>query len=380
MSNNRLTRPFRRRFIQSSCTPWKVVPSPNNPTASLSYFNKVAAVSPTDVWTVGVFYTSLNYPYTGQTLIEHWDGTSWNIIPSPSPTSNNPVGAGDDLWGIAAVSSTDIWAVGGTSAVPNINSQKTLIEHWDGTTWSIISSPNSPMAANELAGVDVVTATDIWAVGYQADDDVHGPTQPLIEHWDGTTWSITSSPSTAYQNFNALGNLSVITANDIWAVGLANFQGNYVGQILLEHWDGTSWKIVPSPNHFLSDIAVISPNELWAVGAILKNGMSHTLIEHWDGTDWEVFPSPSPGWSDNALWAVTSISADNIWAVGNYSNGSSIQPLVVHWNGSSWDHIPCESAGPGDSLLYAVAKVPGTHSVWAVGLGMDWNSLTVFSC
>src|SRR5581483_4280598 len=101
---------------------------------------------------------------------------SWNVVASP----NNGTSV---LSGIATIAANDIWAVGSSSPSNKIYS-KTLIEHWDGTNWSIIKSPNVPAVSNGLSGVTAVSATDIWAVG--STQARNGKGGALIEHWDGT--------------------------------------------------------------------------------------------------------------------------------------------------------------------------------------------------
>src|SRR5439155_2801184 len=72
------------------------------------------------------------------------------------------------------------------------NALQTLTEHWDGSTWSIVPSPSQGTGHNYLRSVAVVGTSDIWAVGYIS----FGTTsQTLIEHWDGSSWSIVSNPN-----------------------------------------------------------------------------------------------------------------------------------------------------------------------------------------
>ena len=60
----------------------------------------------------------------GGALTIHWDGSSWTIVPSASSGTLN---------GVAAVASNDVWAVG--SIV--VGSDQTLIEHWNGSQWQV---------------------------------------------------------------------------------------------------------------------------------------------------------------------------------------------------------------------------------------------------
>jgi hypothetical protein len=195
--------------------------------------NAVAAVSSSDVWAVG-------YLNDG-TLIEHWDGTQWSIVPSPNG------GTYSELFAVSVVSATNIWAVGRVaSSYPTY----TLIEHWDGTQWSIVPSPQE--SDGGLYGITALSSTDIWAVGYQNND------QTLIEHWDGSQWSIVSSPNPPQWSVVPSGKIKfaayffgvvAISTTDVWAVGFFDYKakGEKGQKSLTEHWDGTKWVIVPSP-------------------------------------------------------------------------------------------------------------------------------------
>src|SRR2546428_12108368 len=82
----------------------------------------------------------------------------WSSIASPN------VGTGSNfLYSVAAISSSNVWAVG---EYGNGNGSSTLIEHWDGKQWSVVASPNvSGTSENVLAGVTAIAANNIWAVG-----------------------------------------------------------------------------------------------------------------------------------------------------------------------------------------------------------------------
>jgi hypothetical protein len=136
--------------------------------ASPSQFSGVAAAASNDVWAVG----SKTVSATSNTLIEHWDGTSWSVVPSPTPSG------GGLLLAVTAISTTDVWAVG-------IQSQFSgdVVEHWDGTSWSLVSSPAFTGASDILRGIAAVSAKSIFAVG------------SAIEHWNGHKWSLLTTPS-----------------------------------------------------------------------------------------------------------------------------------------------------------------------------------------
>src|SRR5260370_519483 len=120
------------------------------------------------------------------------------------------------------------------------NMQETLVEHWNGKAWSIISSPNFAPSGNTLAAISVVTAKDIWAVGTTTSASSTSGYQPLIEHWNGTQWSTSSSPAISGRLFS----VAAVGPNDAWA--LSSVSSTNAIQILTEHWNGSAWRVVTS--------------------------------------------------------------------------------------------------------------------------------------
>jgi hypothetical protein len=70
----------------------------------------------------------------------------------------------------------------------------------------------------------------------------------LIEHWNGAAWSIVPSPNSGSTDNDTLVGVVAISASDAWAVGTIITSGSNAGQVLIEHWDGSSWSIVPGGN------------------------------------------------------------------------------------------------------------------------------------
>jgi len=192
------------------------------------------------------------------------------------------------LYGVTCVSASDCWAVGfSQSLVGTSNINQTLIERWDGTAWAIVSSPNTnPTQNNYLDGVTCVSASNCWAVGryYTGNAVQSGVYQTLIERWDGTSWAIVTSPNTSTTQYNYLFGVTCVSASECWAVGLS---GTSLGQTLIERWDGTSWAIVTSPNtsatlsNFLYGVTCVSATDCWAVGYYYNGSVSLTLTEHY---------------------------------------------------------------------------------------------------
>jgi hypothetical protein len=307
---------------------WSIVSSPN-PSATENYLYGVTCASASDCWAVGGYFD--NSIQTYQTLIELWDGTSWAIVNSP-----NPSGTLTFLNGVTCASASDCWAVG--DYFDNSSDYRTLIERWDGTSWAIVSSPNPTAAGNFLKGVTCASASDCWAVGFYVQTEPLAY-RTLIERWDGTSWTIVNSPNPG--DTDTLEGVTCASASNCWAVG-AYQQGNSVVQTLIELWDGTSWAIVNSPgvtaqNNVLNGVTCASASDCWAVGYSFSLDFTtlKTLIERWDGTSWAIVSSPNPSPTWNLLFGVTCVSASDCWAVGHdYSDAGIFQTLMLRYTAS----------------------------------------------
>lgn len=146
---------------------WTEAVTPNVGTGA-NQFNGVLALAPNDVWAVG-FSTPVPPPAQAATLtlIEHFDGTSWNVVPSPN-VGPNSIYQSNRLFGLAANSSTDIYAFGSYFASDGSGHQMTLLLHWDGASWTIVPSPNptNGVFLSDLLFAGVVPAPgNIWIVG-----------------------------------------------------------------------------------------------------------------------------------------------------------------------------------------------------------------------
>jgi hypothetical protein len=319
-------------------------------------FSAVSAVSANDIWAVG---NGLG------TLTEHWNGTQWSLVKSPSPGLDF-----NNLDGVAAISSHDVWAVGSYSDNQQVPDTETLIEHWNGTKWSIVSSPSPGGYTNILTGVAANSANDVWAVGNYSPSG--GSTPTLIEHWNGTQWSIVSSPSP--NNDAILNDVAAVSANNVWTVGYY-FNNGFSGggsQTLIEQWNGTQWSVISSPNsgsqyNDLIGVAAVSANNVWAVGNSNSNVGSQTLIEQWNGSSWSIVSSPSPGSTNNTLNGVADVSANDVWAVGGEQSGTSGgRTLIEHWDGTQWSVVKNPNGGTGNNQLSGVTTISSSHA-WAVG-------------
>ncbi|HKP53573.1 MAG TPA: SBBP repeat-containing protein [Chloroflexia bacterium] len=290
---------------------------------------------------------------------------NWQYVVAPRERDYNGL---SDVDGAAP---NDVWAVGGYYNFPGPNPNISLTMHWDGTEWSVI--PNTLFGA--ISAITVIAPDDAWMVGDYANGS---DTKTFAAHWDGTSW--TRFPTPTRPGLSTLTDVDALASNDVWAVGY----NHGFHSTLIEHWNGAYWAIVPSPpvsfssDYELYGVSAIAPDDIWAVGNVVETGTSQILIEHWDGTEWTIVPSPNPGNYQPHLYGVDAVSANDVWAVGTYSDnfGETYKPLFMHWDGTRWSQVMGETVGTYDQLRRVEAR--GPNDIWAVGVQADC-SLCIFT-
>lgn len=371
---------------------WTRVPSPNVGVSAASHLVDLAVVSDDDVWAVGGWTRGLGESGGPEMpLVQHWDGTAWNLTPLPEGNG------GFGMRGVSAVSSDDVWAVGSTDLGDEGDRPRVL--HWDGSAWEDVPTPDPGKTYAHLSSISAVATDDVWAVGGWATG--RGEAGTLTMHWDGSSWSIVASPDPPPRprvgwSYPGLVAVVALSSDNVWAVGDSeNVAPAGPSNTLIEHWDGTVWSLIPSPdvsgaqglpfNH-LASVGGAAPDDVWAVGSFGQDLNDdpytalpeRTLAEHWDGSEWSVVSTPALE-GRNALNGVAAISATEAWAVGSLWEGASQFPLVEHWDGSEWAIIPVPIAQ--NASLSAVAATP-SGNLWTVGTasipgGDRWGTLAL---
>jgi alpha-tubulin suppressor-like RCC1 family protein len=239
---------------------WKVVPSPD-PGVN-NNLQSVSGTGPDDIWAVGWFENNTETEIL--LLLLHWNGHTWTMFPSPA--NGGTIQFGES---VAVISAKNAWVVGD-------NGTSTLSAHWNGTTWKEVETPflNSKDSINFLTGVTAVSPGDIWASGYEGNVDDQLFSLPYMLHWNGTAWSLTKVPNAGTEGSNLRGTVA-LSASDVWAVGITDqTDGSLLA--LTEHYNGTSWSIssapdpgqlAAAPDNSLQGVASPAPGTLWAVGA-----------------------------------------------------------------------------------------------------------------
>jgi hypothetical protein len=229
-------------------TGWSLMTVPNNP--MINSFNDVKAFSASDVWAVGRAGDSLS----GASLAMHWNGSTWTKVNTPSPGTRD-----NTLLGVAGSGPNDVWAVGYYRDLPYGNrARHSLAMHWNGSTWTRVTTPDVGPIQTFLRDVVVLSPTNAWAVGW-ASGGIDGTTAVVL-HWDGRAWSTATAP--------ALGTLNAaagLTSSNLWTVGSSNPDG----AAALADWRGSSWttqKPALPANAALVGIGVAGTGTVLAVG------------------------------------------------------------------------------------------------------------------
>lgn len=348
--------------VSASGSIWQYVPSPNPSTVSVSndVLSGVSALADNNVWAVGNYSSSVGNNVK-HTLVEHWNGASWSVVSSPNVGTQ-----GSELLGVVAISTTDAWAVGDFSTSATVNGNRSLIEHWNGASWSVVPSPNPSTEGDGLTAITALGPHNVWAIG-SFETNNQGANLPLILHWNGATWSmVTAGLPTGGNTF--LQGITALSPTDIWAVGQAGFGSN-----IELHWNGSTWSVTSASfptggQESLRGVAAAGSQDVWAVGSYAPTTFAElqTLALHWDGTTWSQVPTANLDQYFNLLYSVAVQRSNDVWAVGYaYTpDGLSFSTLTEHWNGSQWTIVPTPTISGSEFRSLAVS---GPTSMWTVG-------------
>jgi hypothetical protein len=312
----------------------------------------IDALSATNIWAVG------SSGAADKTLVEHWNGAKWSIVPSPSK------GSIIELQDVTAIGPSNAWAVG--YFFPSGGGHlRTLVEHWNGTKWTIVASPNPISGSdNVLNGVDAVSASNVWAVGANGQPGAH----TIILHFNGSRW--VTVPGAPLANGGGLQDVSAISKTNVIAVGHAGITGG--AKALIERFDGQKWKRLPAPvtsnGDSLAGVSTPAADAQWGVGSRSGTAVLETLTMRNTGSGWQPVTSPNVGTGEiNILNDVSALSAGNAWAVGEHENASFVRrTLVEHFANGHWSVVSSPNSGTGDNKLFGV-ETPTSTRVWAVG-------------
>jgi hypothetical protein len=269
----------------------------------------------------------------------------WVRQPAPGVAAHR----GNALSGISCSSGRACMAVGFSTSVAN--TLTTLAERWDGTQWRIVPSPNAPSTQNELNSVSCAAASACVAVGASGHGTSSIPTLE-IQNWDGSIWTLQSAPSPADTHQSSLTGVSCPSRTDCTAVGFYVTVVDTRQRTLVEHWNGTRWKLerVPAGGPLVS-VSCTSSTFCMAIG---------NQLERWNGRRWRIMRSLAyGGWN-----SVSCSSSKACMAVGDGSH-------ALRWTGSEW---VAEPLPPGHPAYYEGVSCVSARNCTAVGQSFALNT------
>ena len=186
-----------------------------------------------------------------------------------------------------------------------------------------------------------LSAVDCIAVGYYSSASVGGE-HLLAEYWNGTSWALQSAPEPAGASESELYAVSCGSAASCTAVGQYFPRGG--GQLpLVEHWNGTTWSLqqVPFVKYaigLLGGVSCPAATDCVAVGSYGTFSQNSNLFaEHWNGGQWTFQAVPTPGGTSFLLNSVSCPQPEHCTAVGTAQNGTqAAAAIVARTNGGAW--------------------------------------------
>jgi hypothetical protein len=248
--------------------------------------------------------------------------------------------------------------------------------------WEIVpAAVTGEVDDDVLTAVSAPAANDAWAVGYW----LAGPGNPihtLLERWDGSTWRIVPSPDPGAA-FNVLLGVAALGPDDAWAVGSTGDSLDGPLRPLALHWDGSAWAVVHTPAPPASSqaelfaVSAASDGSVWAVGyhATDPTVDNQTLTERWDGASWRLVASPTPDVGITRLEGVDALDADTVFAVGIQGPINGGRTLAMTRTGDRWRAESRPPVGRPTSELRAVSALT-PESAWAVGFRSESRVVT----
>jgi hypothetical protein len=328
---------------QVSASNWSVVPNAVS-TAPTPFTGQLSCV--TAVFCMKVGGPLILVPsYQAQT----WNGTTWGpllTLPTVTGATGTP-----SLADVSCVTTSFCVAVG---VAPFAGGNSPLIEQWNGTSWSVVLVNASTTTNTLLTGVSCLSVSWCMAGGV-------GPSGPITEQWNGSSWTMTSLPlPTGATAATPLG-VSCGAPTSCMLVGVMTVSSS--SQPLAEFWNGSGWTsttvpLVSGSTGYFTAISCAGLTFCAAVGANAQGGNQINLAETWSGSAWNPFATPSPATSNNALYGLSCFSATSCVAVGSAPNSGATATVsqALTYDGQSWHLVaPPNPAGANPTILSGIS-------------------------
>jgi ferredoxin len=341
---------------------WNIFPSSNPSGVDYAILDAVTCAGAGDCLAVGYYEDDSGKNYT---LTEKYDGIGWNQVSSPNPSST----AGALLSGVSCISASDCWAVGSYTDIPaglGMQQSYTLAEHFNGSTWSIDYPPTRGGSISvALPSVACTSDGNCWAVGSYIDSSLNEGT--LAEQYSGGVWTIVSSPAPPGATSVEPSGVACTSDSNCWLVG-AYVDSSSDSHTLAEEYDGSAWTIVSSPTPGgtngesvgLSAVACASDSNCWAVGSYDDSSFdSHTLVEQYEAL---AITSASAATLTLGSAGTFTVTTTDCWPTPSLSDGGAALPSGVTFtdNGDGTASLAgTPSAGSGGTYAFTITARNG---------------------
>jgi hypothetical protein len=299
-------------------TRWTLQPIPEPAGAESAVVAGVSCGGPTSCVAVGNDELSPAAPYYGETTAELWNGATWSVLSTPNPTWSGVNTASLTAVSCAnattctAVGSSAGFAVGGASQVP-------LAERWEDGAWVIQSTPDpAGTLTSTLYGVSCAGTGTCEAVGNLDADNV---LQSQAMSWNGTTWALQTVPVPAGDLESVLKAVSCSAANACTAVGsYIDAAGTQLP--LIERWNGSTWTIERVPRKSTPSLDGVSCASATTCVAVMSQSSTH-MAQRWDGSTWRLESTRTPAGSLGPSLASVSCSLDGACMAVGFNVGTA---------------------------------------------------------
>jgi hypothetical protein len=249
---------------------WTIAPTkPQLPAGNLeSSLSGISCTTTSACTAVGAYRDSGG---TYHSLVNRWNGSVWSLQSAPDPTEGNAQKA---MLAVSCASASSCWAVGEAASKP-------VAWSWNGSLWSAATVPLPAGAKGAtLVGVSCGSAKACMAVGNSYEGP--GTEKALAERWTGAKWEIVPTPTPAgTKGFVSLTDVACLSPNACFSAGysapeLVNGTPTSL-KTLAESWDGTEWSVLTTPNlasqtyNSLAGISCTTSINCTAVGGAASN-------------------------------------------------------------------------------------------------------------
>ncbi len=250
--------------------------------------------------------------------------------------------------GVAAVGPADVWFVGELW-----NADVAFALHWNGLALTEVAVPRPGLMSN-LNAVTASPSGDVWAVGDYTEWQMPHKVRSLVEHWTGSAWEVVASPNLDQPWYNELNSVRAFGPSDVWAAGWSDYQP------IVMRWNGSAFAFDQSVGgdeyEMFNALAGLTSSDLYAVGS------QHDYVaKHWNGSHWSGVATQGP-----FLFGASALANGDVWAVGTDFLANRTKAILIH--GSTWTLTRTPSPGREayGNILSAVDAI-GPEAVWAAG-------------